>query len=252
METLESTYRKIRELYDKVDSYDVVGEVDKYRNYWKPDNVNVILLAESHVYTSDEDFKIELNYSRFEKLNLMYPRRFVRFVYCIGYSEPELFANKPLNPSFKNPGTWQFWKIFCACASEDKEIEFNTVLKGTTRNFVERINNKIDLLSKLRAKGIWLVDSSIAGINKFKRNQRKKIILISWNNYIENLIEETKPKIIICIGKTVWDVLKSRIEEMNFPCDYINQPQAHLTSKEREKEHKKLKELCSKYCDVSA
>lgn len=87
---IELAYRKIKELYSHIDSYDVVKQVDEYRNYWRPVKVNAILLAESHVYTSDEDFKIEMNYSGFSSLNPCYPRKFVRFVYCIGYSESRL------------------------------------------------------------------------------------------------------------------------------------------------------------------
>jgi hypothetical protein len=251
-EALKLTYGKIKELFNDVDSYDVVKEVDRYRNYWKPHKVSVVLLAESHVFTSDEDSRIEMNYSRFEKLNSGYPRKFVRFVYCLGYSEPRLFANKPSNPSFKNPGTWQFWKIFCACASESEKIKCNAVLKGTTRNLIDRINNKIDLLNKLRVKGIWLVDSSIVGINKLPRNQRERIVLMSWNNYAEHLVGEARPKTIIVIGKTVLDVLESKIKRMNIPYYSVSQPQAHLTSEERVREHEELRRLCSKYCAKSS
>ena len=204
---LERTYEKIKELNCDTDSYSVAKEVENYRNYWRPNKINVILLAESHVFTPDIDFKIRLDYSGFNKLASNYPRKFVRFVYCIGYSEPKLFANKPLNPNFKNPGTWQYWKLFCACASNSPKIRYDSVLKGSVKNFKDRINNKIDLLERLRKKGIWLVDSSIVGINKLHRKWREEIIAASWNNYVKHLITESKPKYLMCIGKTVWDVL---------------------------------------------
>jgi hypothetical protein len=253
-EVLDLTYRKIKELYDGVDSYDVVNEVNKYRNYWKPDKINVVLLAESHVFTSDEDFKIEMNYSGLSALNPSYPRSFVRFVYCIGYSESTLFANRPSNPNFRNPGTWQYWKIFCACASESEKIDYSAILKKTTKSLFDRVNNKIGLLNKLKDKGIWLVDSSIVGLykkgEKPPRNITERIVLTSWNNYVKYIIRESKPKIMICIGKTVWDVLESKIKEMNIQCDWINQPQAHLTREEREKQYKKLNKLCSEHCGL--
>jgi hypothetical protein len=252
--SLEQTYKRIKNLYSQIDSYAVVKEVANYRNYWRPPTrINVILLAESHVYTSDVDFKIEFDYSNFKKLaSSNYPKKFVRFVYCIGYSESGLFANTPLDPNFKNPGTWQYWKIFCACASESSKINYNPVLKGSTKNFTARINNKIALLEKLKVKGIWLVDSSIVGINKLLGDQRQEIITTSWNNYVKQLITKSKPKFVVCIGKTVWDVLKRNINKMSIPCDYIHQPQAHLTSTEIKEEHKKLQEICSKHRALSA
>jgi hypothetical protein len=249
--SLERSYEKIKELHSHIDSYNVVKEVENCRNYWRPNRINVILLAESHVFTSDVDFKIELDYSDFNKLASNYPRKFVRFVYCIGYSESGLFASRPLYPDFKNPGTWQYWKLFCACASDSPKIRYDSVLKGSTKNLKDRVNNKIDLLERLREKGIWLVDSSIVGINKLPRKQREEIIALSWNNYVKHLIKESKPKYLICVGKTVWNLLERKIKEMGIPSNYVNQPQAHLTSAEREKEHKKLQGICSTYCAIS-
>jgi hypothetical protein len=124
-------------------------------------------------------------------------------------------------------------------------------LKGSTKNLKDRVNNKIDLLERLREKGIWLVDSSIVGINKLPRKQREEIIALSWNNYVKHLIKESKPKYLICVGKTVWNLLERKIKEMGIPSNYVNQPQAHLTSAEREKEHKKLQGICSTYCAIS-
>ena len=142
----------------------------------RPNKINVILLAESHVLTSDVDFKIRLDHSDFNKLASNYPRKFVRFVYCIGYSESRLFANKPLNPNFKNLRTWQYWKLFCTCASNSPKISCDSVLKGSTKSIKERVKSKIKLLEELKEKGIWLVDSSIVGINKLPRKQREEII----------------------------------------------------------------------------
>ena len=203
-------------------------------------------MAESHVFTSDVDFKIRLSYSDFSKLSLNYPKKFVRFVYCIGYSESRLFANRPLNPNFRNPGTWQYWKLFCACTSDSPKIRYCPVFKGSTKNLKDRVNNKIDLLERLRKKGIWLVDSGIVGINNLPRKQREEIIAISWNNYVKSLIKKSNPRYVICIGKTAWDVLEDKFKQIGIrDYNYVYQPQAHLASAKREKEHKKLQRICS-------
>jgi hypothetical protein len=245
--TLKQAYDKIIEFIKnqnvKVDSFQVVNEVDKYRNYWKPERVNVILLAESHVFTSDDDFKIKINYSNFKELIPNYPDGFVRFVYCIGYSESDIFSNHP-NSSFINPGTWQYWEIFSACASSD----LNTVLKKEMPRHVERIKNKINLLKKLREMGIWLVDSSIAGINGLPNKLKREIIMLSWNNYVKNIVLDENPKAIIFIGKPVKDVLKDEIDSKSIKSFFQPQPQARLSLTEREKVLENYQNICSLYC----
>ena len=55
----------LRQCYDGIkgltpnldlDSYEVVEEVSRIRELWRPKKVRVVLLAESHVRTSQEDF----------------------------------------------------------------------------------------------------------------------------------------------------------------------------------------------------
>ena len=41
------------------DSLHVINQVNQYRWCWRPNEVNILLLAESYVYTSDEDFRIK-------------------------------------------------------------------------------------------------------------------------------------------------------------------------------------------------
>jgi hypothetical protein len=249
-ETLESAYERIKELYTRVDSLDVVKEVDKYRNYWKPSQTNVILLAESHVYTSDEDLKTRIDYSGYKDLIPNYPEIYVRFVYCFGYAEHSLLKYAFPNMKLKG-GTPQFWKIFTVCASENDNFDFDAIKKTTTETD-ERIRNKISLLNKLRKKGIWLVDGSIVGLyNEGKKPPSRvmeEILRTSWDHYVKKLVVGAKPKYVMCIGKFVRDTLNDKIAETNIPYDYIHQPQAHLTSEEREKEYRKLQRICFEYC----
>ena len=244
--TLKEAYNKIKELNCNVDSFEVVNEVDKYRNYWKPKKANVILLAESHVFTSDDDFKIKINYSNYKDLIPNYPEGYVRFVYCFGYAEHSLLENTTISKKLKL-GTPQFWKIFSASISKNEQFNFDAIKKSTTKTD-ERIRNKINLLKKLRDEGIWLVDSSIVGLynkgEKPSHREMKEIILISWDNYVKGLIINANPKFIVCIGKFVLNSLEDRIKEIGIPYDFIYQPQARCFS---EKDYKKLQQICSKY-----
>jgi len=108
-------YNNLKQCYDiilnknpalKIDSFSVVKTVHDLREFWKPKNVKVILLAESHVYTKDDEWKILLNLD--SSLPENYPNHFVRFIYCLGYGENHLLGN----PVMKNFGTPQYWQIF--------------------------------------------------------------------------------------------------------------------------------------------
>ena len=39
-----------------IDAFEVAEEVSRLRQFWKPETVRVVLLAESHAYTSQKDF----------------------------------------------------------------------------------------------------------------------------------------------------------------------------------------------------
>lgn len=138
MESLEHSdpalimaYRKIKEFYPNVDSYNVVREVDRYRNYWRPSRTNVVLLAESHVFTSDEDSRARIDYSNYKDLIPDYPEGYVKFVCCFGYAEHTLLREAPHGMKLRS-GTPQFWKILALCTSRGRKFNFDLVKKTTT------------------------------------------------------------------------------------------------------------------------
>ena len=127
-------YNKLKQCYDiilkenpslKFDSFSVVKTVHDFREFWKPKQVKVILLAESHVYTKDDEWEILFKPNLFLPEN--YPRHFVRFVYCIAYGENHLLSKFIDN----NPGTFQYWEIFYSCLNDVKKnnFDFSPILK---------------------------------------------------------------------------------------------------------------------------
>ena len=108
---------------DELESMQVVECVHKYREYWKPRKIKVVLLAESHAYTSESNFKYKISKKYYENLALaQYPENYVRFVYCIGYGENQILDNKKTNNDLKNPGTPQYWKLFFSCIHTIEKI----------------------------------------------------------------------------------------------------------------------------------
>jgi hypothetical protein len=244
---LESTYELIGRACPgaRIDSLEVIKQVEEYRQLWKPEKTNVILLAESHVYTDKEDFQRKCDRSVLDRIIPNYPIRFVRFVYCLGYGEDTLLTKS--NHGRPDRGTPQFWKIFSACISENpNNLNSHKILKTGTPSFSTRLRNKVEVLRQMKEKGIWLLDSSIVGLygNEAKNDPRvyERVIETCWNNYVGKIIEESKPKFVIVIGKGVEKLVGAKLK---FPYETIDLPQSHLSRQKQLENYRRYSEICT-------
>jgi len=242
--SLEKAYLDIKTKFEDVlelEPFDVVRTVDEHRNFWKPEKVRVLLLAESHVYTSITKHNNIMRYDGFPQL-IGCPTNYVKLVYCLGYGEKKL-VNVP------DRGTPQFWKIFVSCVNQNFYSEFGKIQIKNTPNFHQRLHNKISILEKLKYKGIWLVDASIVALyndnTKPIQKTMEKIIEISWKQYVSNIIHEAKPEKILVIGKGVSKILEDELKKFNVPFHIQPQPQARLSKKNIEKTFEMYYELCN-------
>jgi len=247
---IEKAYELLKQVpHTMIDSFAVVKQVEEYRQFWKPKEIKIVLLAESHVYTDEQDSEVKYKRLAINEIIPNYPQHFVRFVYCLGYGENEILERTIK----KNMGTPQFWKIFSSCVAESANNEalgFHKVLKTQTPNFEQRLKNKVNILRKMQEKGIWLLDASIVGIYRSGiKNQKtiKRIIEICWKNHIANVINESQPKHIIVIGKRVENILNLELEKLK-NITVIPQPNARLSRQEQLKNYKKYQSICAKIC----
>lgn len=246
--SIEKTYKLIQQSIPhsmQIESLDVVKQVEEYRQFWKPKKTNVVLLAESHVYTDEQDYKTKCRSSVLHKVIPSYPLNFVKFVYCLGYGENELLNRRPKS----NPGTWQFWKIFSYCVGEDQ----TKVLKMGTRVLEKRLRNKVNVWRRMKQRGTWLLDASIiglyrSGIKKYP-DECKRIIRVSWHNHIRDMITETQPKHIVVIGKNVENTLHFELQKLRIPYTTIDAPQAHLDSQKQQENFEKYQRICAENAD---
>ena len=246
---MRDCYNQIRHILgDDTEPFESVSLVEEYRQYWKPDKVRVILLAESHVFTSDLDRTISLP----QLANLpQYPTNYARFVYCIACGEKQLTGNQ-LHP--KGDGTPPFWKIFHSCNHHVTHTnDFRPILKKFTP-YEQRLKNKIDLLKSLKRKGIWLVDSSIVALYHNGKKPANKImssvIEKSWECYTGGVIEKADPEHIICIGRGVANILEKNIRKLvGNRYTVIAQPNARLSSEEHMANYRLYSQIC---CNGSA
>jgi len=242
--SLEKAYLDIKTKIGKkfeIDSLRVVKSVNAHRNFWKPNKVKTLLLAESHLYTSITKYDNIMRYDGFPEL-VGCPTNYVKLVYCLGYGESKLV-------NLTDPGTPPYWKIFVSCVNQNFNSEFGKILIKDTPNFHQRLRNKISLLEKLKEKGIWLVDASIVALYKDKskptRKIRKEITKISWEHHVSKVIHEAKPDKIIVIGICVSEDLEDELKKTHIDFDVQRQPNSRLSTKELEKTHERYYELCN-------
>ncbi len=226
MSDLENCYIKIMEILgpDYKEPLEVIKTVEEYRQYWKPKVVKTLLLAESHVYTTSEDYSRRKN--KLDSILPNYPSNFVRFVYCINYRE-----------------TRQFWRIFYST--------LNWIESHQDFEFIKDFNNKLKILQQMKERGIWLVDASICGLyipggSKPRPIKVKQALCCSWNGYVKNVIEKSKPERIVVIGKTVWNEISQFFSsELLSKSNWVYQPNARLEGDGHIKNYQKIFQLCN-------
>ncbi len=243
---LRQCYNQLRQqIGNNLEPFESVSLVEEYRQYWKPDNVRILLLAESHVLTSDNDRRVTL-----PSLDNLpgYPTEYAKFVYCLAYGERDLTRN-PLHPV--GDGTPQYWKVFYSCINHVTEIDDFRPVQGDTP-YAERLNNKIAVLQEMKERGIWLVDSSIVALYNngrlYNNAADKRIIRTSWAYYRRNVIAQAHPDHIICIGKGVAKVLERDIRTLVNRYTVVAQPNAYLTAEEHMYNYKLYGKICCNRC----
>ncbi|MEO0947142.1 MAG: hypothetical protein AAFY11_03180 [Cyanobacteria bacterium J06641_5] len=179
--------------------------VEAYRWAWRPECLKIILIAESHIYTSADDLALSANTNQLSAASRdavrLGPQQFARIIYCLGYGEPELLAG---SPSRRNAGTRQFWDLFGRLAGTGLQPR-----KGDGHNLAQRLQWKISTLQRLQKLGIWVLDASVHAIyapGGQRLPDRLKLALHRhwWEDYGSFLLAEQAAEIWI-IGKTVAD-----------------------------------------------
>jgi hypothetical protein len=231
-----------------IEPIEVFERAEEHRSYWRPDKPRVVLLAESHVYTTAEELTRSLRPQT--ELPVDVPHGFVRLVYSLGYGENRWLDRPIENPP--NPGTPQYWKIFQSCLqSVDAGANFGAVLVSGTSDGAQRLRNKLRVLHELRERGIWLVDASIAALyrtpGKAKPPARlqEAVLDASWDSYVRGVVERAEPAAILCIGVSVARALRSRLDRLGVPWGGVPQPQARLSSAEHARIHAAYFAVCA-------
>ena len=190
---------------------------EECRQAWRPGRVRVLMLAESHIATSAADLAWRVALP--PDLDWPGPRRFVRHVYCASYGEPELLEGPPgAGDDAARPrgGTPQYWRLMAAAEGADCPAWPAAARNGTEAG--ARLAAKAALLHRLRARGIWLTDASLAAlaVPSVRRHGDAALDALalreSWRRYHGELLPALEPAHVAVIGLGVARVLAAELD----------------------------------------
>jgi len=227
------------------ESFDAIAKVEQHRWYWRPDRPRLILIAESHVYTSDADLGVRISQDAVAPIlppgQTLPPSEYVGLVYCLGYGEKTLLRNR--HAQLSNRGTWQFWDLFGRIAVTGKQPR-----AGAGSSLRDRLEWKIKTLLLLKALGVWLLDASAHAIyvgnkkgRKSDSNEQAETLRRSpdccqrlhhqwWEHYGSQVVNECADPVVWVIGSSVHGHLFGLD---GFKCEgFIYQPNARNVDKE--------------------
>lgn len=147
-----------REFDWEPESFETVLSIERHRWCWRPEQVRLILVAESHVYTpcKERELLIEDCPELASLESTQIPREYVKLVYCLAYGERELLRSR--GGEFRSSGTIQYWDLFGKLTGRKKQP------RRSESSMRARLEWKIGTLKELRNRGIWLLDSSLHAI----------------------------------------------------------------------------------------
>ena len=218
--------------------------VETHRMDWRPEVVHTVLLAESHVYTSDGELQPMKGPHDLSTRSLN--QTFARFVYCLGYGESEFVG--PSGPH--TAGTPQYWKLFASCAQSPYPATFKPYLKGSSPNFLARLKAKLMLLERLRSLGVWLVDASAIALyspggSRLHNQDYERVLKCCWRTYTGHLVKSAAPHSLVVIGKGVARTLSHELQSLSkTEIHCVSQPQGCRAKGEIEEVYAKLHQVC--------
>jgi len=203
----------------------VMAAVAAHRAYWRPSEVRLLVLSESHVMTREAELEAQVPLEVFGHPGA--PRSFVRMLYCLGYGERDLVQGR----AYPNWGSPQFWKLLAAAIDSTLVPR---VVERTELDFLKRLATKLEVLQALKARGVWLLDACPVALYAASQPKPPMRLLaqameLAWPAYTREAIREAAPRSVMIVGKMVHDGIGGRIRALLGPSvavQWMYQPQA--------------------------
>jgi len=225
-----------------MESAAVLKAVEAHRAYWRPKEVRLLVLSESHVWTREVELAASVPLAVFGHPGA--PSEYVRLLYCLGYGERDLVQGRVMG----NFGTPQFWKLLTT--GIDPALEAR-VVERTEPDFLTRMAAKLKVLEALKARGVWLMDACPVALYAASQPKPRVADLaialeIAWPAYTREAIRAAAPRAVMIVGKMVHDGIGGRIRALlgpSVPVQWMYQPQARRPAAERAAGVARLREM---------
>ncbi len=189
------------------ESTEYLRRIQQWRDAWRPPEVRILLVAESHVAEQPGD--MEARVQRPPGTDGSFPDGYCRLVYCLGYGENEICTPAPRSG---NSGTIQYWDLFGAVVGGVD----NRQPRKSDSDMASRLAWKIEVLRKMVDHGIWLVDASVlafyvpGGGRPFKGSSHTELLRESWTQLVWPSVAHEPIEQVWVIGKGVFHALAGR------------------------------------------
>jgi hypothetical protein len=241
--SLERAHAKLVSILgaDRTECFEAALAVEHLRHLWRPDHVRVVLLAESHVWTSRDEAKSRVIQPDGVETG------FARFIYCLGGGEPQLVF-----PSVSpNVGASQYWTLLHDSVYGPDQSH-QALLKSGEPKSSRRVANKLKLLHEMRSSGIWLVDASVAALYRAgdrlaRGTAYESVLRTCWDSYVGAAVRAAAPDLIVVIGRQVADAIGHTVRRdlgADVRIDAVKQPNAHMSATERAQYRRRVFDLC--------
>jgi hypothetical protein len=209
----------------------VLAAVAAHRAYWRPAEVRLLVLSESHVLTRESELAVKVPLAVFGHPEA--PTSFVRLLYCLGYGERDLCDGHLQG----NAGSPQFWKLVTGGLDEARSA---SVVERSEPDFMRRLTAKLRVLEELKARGVWLLDACPLALYAASQPKPRMAMLaqameLAWPAYTRAAIREAAPRAVMIVGKMVHDGIGARIRALlgpSVPVGWMYQPQARRPAAE--------------------
>jgi hypothetical protein len=200
--------------------------VERHRWFWRPESVRFVLVAESHVYTGENEIKAEIDPSKLPReAPEGVPLSFVRLVYCLGYGNSDIL--KEGEKVGHNSGTSQYVSLFARCLG-----------LGTKPRGMRKLDWKTMVLKAAKMKGLWLLDASLHACYLGRRERLppeivRSVVTVFWSKYVKAIIDDLPidREQIWTVGKGLHETLRALDARINAG-SWIYQPNAHFKNRE--------------------
>jgi len=187
--------------------------------------LRLLILSESHVWTREAELAATVPLEVFGHPAV--PTEFARLVYCLGYGERNLVQGR-VQGNFGSP---QVWKLLAAGLDPDLGSQ---VVERTEPDLLRRMSAKLQLLERLKARGVWLLDACPVALYAASEPKPRMAVLaqameLAWPVYTREAVRAAAPRAVMIVGKMVHDGIGGRIRAMlgpNVPVQWMYQPQA--------------------------